>query len=255
MGNDNLIKNNTVSGGYRGVSTAGFRNTIIENDVDAENRGIDATDNSIVIHNYIHVSRSSTGITAEGNDILIENNTIITQDGAGIDIQSMDGQNITISGNDITTNNYGIYSKGEYSHIIIKYNKINSDKEGILFKPRTRTKRMNHISVTNNNIKSGAEYAINFNETGSTVASDVNVTVDQSNVLSSSRGIGLDVAYLPPSNYQNSSSSDSNQVIIINSNNYTSWFENGNAMDTVLQNATVYLQGTFNALGDGEAFI
>ena len=248
MGNFNKINENTVSGGYRGVSTAGTGNLILENDVDAENRGIDATDNSTVIKNYVHVSGSSTGITVEGDNILVSNNTIISQDGAGIDIQSMEGSNLTISGNDITTNNYGIYSKGQYSRIVIKNNKIISEKEGILFKQRSRTKKMNHIRATNNNIKSEADYAINFNETGSTVASDVNVTVAQSNVLSSKRGVGLELAYLPPSNSNGSSGSDSNQVIRINSNNYTSWFENGVAKDTVLQNATVYLKGTFNNL-------
>ena len=86
---------------------------------------------------------------------------------------------------------------------------------------------MNHIFVSNNNIKSDEDYAINFNETGSLTVNDVNVTVTQSNVLTSANGVGLDVAYLPPGNVNSSTGTDSNQTIIITSSNYTSWFENG----------------------------
>ena len=43
-------------------------------------------------------------------------------------------------------------------------------------------------------------YAINFEEAGAATASDVNVTVTESNVLTSQKGTGLTVAYLKPSN-------------------------------------------------------
>ncbi len=246
MGSYNNIENNSVVGGFRGVSTAGTGNYIYNNDVDAENIGIDATDNSIVIDNYVHVSNVSIGVVVEGNNVLVANNTIITQNESGIDIQSIDGNNVTITGNEITANGYGIYSKGKYSQIVIENNKITSTKEGILFKYQSRQKKMNHILVTKNNIKSDADYAINLEQAGSSTAAQVNVTVTQSNVLSSKNGIGLSLTYLPPSNSNSTVLADTNQVIRVNSKNYTDWFENGRAKDTVLQNATVYLSGTFN---------
>ena len=248
MGSKNNVSKNYVSGGYKGISTQGSGNIITENDVDAENQGILAADNSVVVGNYVHTSGSSTGIAVDGNNVLIANNTIITQNGPGIDIFSDSGSNSTLSGNNITSNNYGIYSKGEYTHVIIENNRVTSQKEGILFKQKSRNKKMNHIFVSNNNIKSDADYAINFNETGSLTVNDVNVTVTQSNVLTSANGVGIEVAYLPPGNVNSSTGTDSNQTIIITSSNYTSWFENGIAKDTVEQNATVYLRGTFNNL-------
>ncbi len=245
MGAHNIVSYNNVSGGYRGISSQDFvNNTIINNEVDALFEGIYACENAIVSNNTVHVSESSRGITVGGEGVTVSNNTITSIEGPGIDIGA---GNTLIANNTITsTADNGIYSKGQYTNITIDNNKINSEKEGILFKYQTRTKKINHVLVTKNTIVSNAEYAIDFEQAGAWNAADVNVTVAASNVLTSSRGKGLQNAYRRPSNTNESSESDSNLQFTIDSTNYNQYFNNGVAIDEIKQNSTVQLIGQFN---------
>ena len=92
MGTDNKIDSNTVIGGYRGVSTSGSRNTIVNNKIinitgaDFNNPGvvsggetaIVASSYSIVANNSVlnaRVSSTNSGISVLDHSI-VENNTI-----------------------------------------------------------------------------------------------------------------------------------------------------------------------------------
>ena len=148
------------------------------------NEGIYACENATVINNIVEVNESATGIKIGSDNVLVVNNSITAENGYGIDIQ---GNNARITNNNITSSgSNGIYLKGQYNGIIIDDNKIISNKDGILFKQQTRTKKTNNVYVDKNTIISDADYAINFEEAGAYNAIDVNVTVTSSNVLSSS---------------------------------------------------------------------
>lgn len=243
FGTNNRVTDNTVSGGYRGISTESADNIIIGNDVDAFNVGIYAADNNIVQNNNIHVSDLATGITVGGDNIKITGNTINTNDGRAIEIQ---GNNVEISENTITSNSYGIHAKGAYNGVNIIHNTITTKNEGILFEKQSNTKKLNNIFVDRNTINSEAEYAINFIDAGAKTTEEVNVTVSTSNVLTSSKGKGLTYAYLKPSNAGQSTSEDTNQVITITQSDYSSYFTDGTSNSNIKQNATIYISGTFN---------
>ena len=184
MGSNNIISHNTVSNGFRGISVQDYENNIISyNNVHASTVGIYACEGATVSNNNVHVTGTASGITAGGDGVEIKNNVIQSVDGQGIDISA---NNIKILNNNITSSNsYGIYSKGQYNYINIENNKINSNGEGILFKKQSSTKKINNVRVSNNNIISQAEYAINFYDAGARDAADVNITVTSSNVLTS----------------------------------------------------------------------
>jgi len=244
MGAHNIVSYNNVTGGFRGISTEGYESNIVtNNEVHAIAEGIFACENAIVSNNLVDVSGTSRGIKIGGNGVRVVNNTISSIDGQAIEIS---GNNEFISNNTIvSSNSYGIYLKGQYTTINIDNNKINSQKEGIIFKQQSRYKKTNNVVVTRNIITSQDDYAINFeeveNETGVS-----NITVSSSNVLTSSRGIGLSVAYKKPFNaIVSEEETDTNDVNHINMTNYNSFFENGVATPLIRQNATVYLEGVF----------
>lgn len=250
MGAGNIISYNTVSGGYKGISTQdGTKNTISNNDVSATSTGIYACEGAKVNNNKVHVNNVATAINIGGNDVQVLNNEITSENGAGIDIG---GSNILIQSNTINVgNSNGIYAKGDYTKITINNNTIISNKEGILFKKQSSTKKINDVTVKLNKVTSQADYAINFNETGSSVASETKIIVDDSNVLSSKRGTGLEKAYLKPANSNGANTPDSNAKITVTSANVLTYFDtDGNAKTSgdnqILQNTTVYLKGTFN---------
>jgi len=247
MGEDNRVSYNTVSGGNRGICTSDYPNNVVSyNDVSALAFGIHAAAGSTVTKNYVHVDAQATGITIDDNVIISENN-ITTVNGTAIEIM---GCNSTIKKNNITTTNgYGIHSKGNFTQIIIEDNKITSAKEGIIFKYQSSNKRINHVKVLKNTITSNAEYAIDFEDAGSKIASEINITVSSSNVLKSSRGTGLSAAYKRPGTSSGSGDiDDGNQTITISSETYNQYFDNGLAKPIITQNATIYLTGTFENL-------
>ena len=141
MGGDNIINSNKVIGAYRGISTSGSRNqiinnwiinltgadfnrpneeiagetaivgsyyskiinnTIINSKVLASASGISTLDNSIVENNSVQVIYLGTGINPMGSNIIVKNNTISTISGTGILINTH-SFNITIDDNSITS--------------------------------------------------------------------------------------------------------------------------------------------------------
>jgi len=243
MGANNNIINNTVDGGFRGISTQDYENNIISgNDVHAISTGIYACEKANVSNNNIHVNGSAFGITVGGDNVCITNNTINSVDGQAIEIRA---NNVNITNNTlISTNSMGIHSKGKYSHIVIDNNKITSKLEGILFRKQSNTKKINHVLISRNNIVSQTDYAIDLLEAGSSDASQVNITIDSSNVLKSGKGSGSN-AYLRPENVNDETLFDSNQTIVIKESNYNQYFTDGISNSKIEQNATIYLEGTF----------
>jgi len=122
MGYGNIVEENTVSGGYRGISSPNS-NIIRNNDVDANHTGIYIGEASIVENNNIHVSKDSTGIAVYGDNTIIKNNIISTNNTA----IAINNNNITISNNKIISTKYSIYSKANrqtFHEITIENNNI-----------------------------------------------------------------------------------------------------------------------------------
>ena len=247
MGKNNVIDGNNVSGGYRGISTQdNINNTIINNEVNGTSQGIYACEGAVVLNNTVHVNGTTNGITIGGDNAIIQGNTITGNYGPAIEISANKAQiiNNTIS----TTKGYGIYSKGKYHTIFIDNNKINSGKEGILFKKQSSTKKINNVNVTRNVIVSlEAPYAINFEEAGAKNPADTKIYVAESNVLKSSRGSGLENAYAKPLTSTDDIGPDSNDVINVTQSNYNTYFDDEfTAKTSMKQNTTINLIGTFN---------
>ena len=246
MGKNNIIHNNTVNQGYRGISTQDFKNnTITYNKVNATAQGIYACEGAIVKNNEVRVNFSTVGIETGGPDVVIENNRIYSNSGAGIIIGS---SNVNVTNNYIlSTEGYGIYAKGNHKNINIRKNNITSGKTGIYFKKQSSSKKVNYITVKNNVISSQAAYAIDFSEAGARSKDESFVTVDESNVLSSKNGKGLEKAYLAPIIGSSAELPESNKTFVITDSNYVQYFdEEGIANSKINKNDTVILKGTFN---------
>lgn len=116
MGKNNIIDSNTVIGAYRGVSTSGAGNTIINNKIinitgaDFNNPTVEAggetaivgSYSSVVVNNTVlnaRLTSSSSGISVLDNSI-VENNTVQVLGGSGIHPQ---GSYISIINNNIST--------------------------------------------------------------------------------------------------------------------------------------------------------
>lgn len=246
MGTRNIIDNNRVRGGYRGISTQDFtNNTIINNDVNGTNEGIYACEGAIVLNNSVRVNGSTTGITVGGDGVLLEGNYISSNNGSCVVISA---NNVTIKDNTMwSTDSYCIYSKGKYTQINITGNDMRSKKAGILFRKQSTTKRINHVSVTKNRIQSYGDCAIDFTEAGALNPADVNITVADSNALNCSAGSGLEKAYLPPAAGSSENTSDSNKTYVVTEDTYYQYFNDDFSVNTrkVLKNDTIILQGTF----------
>ena len=149
MGKNNIIHNNTVNQGYRGISTQDFKNnTITYNKVNATAQGIYACEGAIVKNNEVRVNFSTVGIETGGPDVVLENNRIYSNSGAGIIIGS---SNFNVTNNYIlSTEGYGIYSKGNHKNILIQKNNITSGKTGIYFKKQSSSKKVNYVTAKNN---------------------------------------------------------------------------------------------------------
>ncbi len=142
MGANNIIKSNKIIGAYRGISSAGFGNIIINNQiinltgadfnnpndeiagetaivgstnsiiknnyiinckVQASGAGISALDGSVIENNYIQiVYREGVGITPLGSNIVVKNNTISTVAGPGI-LVNTHSFNLTFTENTIVS--------------------------------------------------------------------------------------------------------------------------------------------------------
>lgn len=176
MGNNNKIRNNTVIGGYRGISTAGFgnvitgnniinvtgadynhpgvetggefaivasynstvaNNTVIGAKIISTGAGISAIDNSIVENNWVNVTLKGRGIVGGGFNVVIKDNVIFTQSGSGV------------------------YEKDEGAGLLVEGNNITSDSGvGVLIE-RLSSKRMpKNVTIIANTIVTNNKYAI-----------------------------------------------------------------------------------------------
>ncbi len=180
MGKNNVIRQNTIIGGYRGVSTSEIGNTIVDNmivnitgadfnhpDVESGGEygivasynsyvanntitgaklistgaGITAIDNSIVENNFVNVSLKGRGIVAGGSNVIIRNNVIYTASGSGI------------------------YQKGEDTGLYVDGNNITSvSGVGILIEKESLKKMPKNVTVVNNIISTGNKYAIDASD-------------------------------------------------------------------------------------------
>ena len=195
MGNNNTIEENTVIGGYRGVSTAGSGNIIIKNHIinltgadynhpgvesggeygivasynsivrDNEvigakvistGAGISAIDNSVVENNWVNVTLKGRGIVAAGSNVVIRNNTVFTELGSGI------------------------YQKDEGSGLLVESNTITSDKGvGILIEKISSKRMPSNVTVIYNIIVTNNDYAIE----ASGVQKDTSVIDEVNNIV------------------------------------------------------------------------
>ena len=246
MGTRNIISNNTVNHAYRGISTQDFtNNTITRNYVNATSQGIYACEGAIVTYNEVHVNDTTTGIEIGGNGVLVKNNNISSNAGSCIVINANDA---IIENNYLwSTESYAIYSKGQYKNIIIRNNTMTAQKMGILFRRQSTTKRINNVLVSRNAIQSFGECAIDFSDAGAYNPDDINITVDESNVLNCSLGMGRDKAYIPPSTANEDDMPESNKTYIVTDDTYYSYFNDDFSVNTkkVLKNDTIILKGTF----------
>ncbi len=176
MGNNNTIEANTVIKGYRGVSTAGYGNTIVKNKIinltgaDYNHPGVEsggeygivASYGSYVANNEISgakVISTGAGISAIDNST-VENNLVqVTLKGRGIVAA---GSNVIIRNNDVfTESGSGIYEKDEGSGLLVEGNNITSESGvGILIEKLSSTRMPKNVTIKNNVISTNNKYAI-----------------------------------------------------------------------------------------------
>ncbi|MBQ2653076.1 MAG: right-handed parallel beta-helix repeat-containing protein [Methanobrevibacter sp.] len=176
MGNDNTIKSNKIIGGYRGISTSGYRNTIIENNIinitgadynhpnveTGGEYGIVAAANSYVANNSIinaKIISTGAGMSVIDNSVVVDNFVNVTLKGRGIVAA---GSNVTIKNNIVfTESGSGIYEKDDGSGLLIDANEITSvSGVGILIEKLNSKTMPKNVTIINNIISTGNKYAI-----------------------------------------------------------------------------------------------
>ena len=195
MGGNNTIKSNKVIGGYRGISTAGNGNIIIENTIinltgaDYNHLGVETggeyaivgSYNSIVANNTVigaKVISTGAGITAIDGSI-VENNWVnVTLKGRGI---VAGGSNVVIRSNVVfTESGSGIYEKDEGSGLLVESNNITSDTGvGILIEKLSSKRMPSYVTIINNIVSTHNQYAID----ASGVQADTSVIDPDSNII------------------------------------------------------------------------
>ncbi|WP_407375150.1 right-handed parallel beta-helix repeat-containing protein [Methanobrevibacter sp.] len=196
MGSHNTIEANTLIRGYRGISTSGTGNIIINNKIynitgadynhvgvetggeyaivgayDSIIRnniidgakiistaaGISALDGSVVENNWVNVSKVGRGIAASGSNVVVKNNTIFTVSGSGIH-QKDEGKGLWVE-NNIITSQAGV---------------------GILIEKLSKKRMPSNVTVIGNTIVTGNKVAID----ASGVEEDTSVIGDaKSNIV------------------------------------------------------------------------
>ncbi len=176
MGLNNTVDSNRIIGAYRGVSSQGsgnriinnwiinmtgadynhptievggdigivggtystiVNNTILNSKILASGAGISVLDHSTVENNHVQVIYRGTGIHPQGSDILIKNNKISTLSGAGI-LYNSHSYNLTVIGNNITSQS-GV---------------------GVLIQKLSSKRMPGNLTIVNNYIFTGNTYAI-----------------------------------------------------------------------------------------------
>ncbi|WP_405305589.1 right-handed parallel beta-helix repeat-containing protein [Methanobrevibacter sp.] len=188
MGEYNTVDSNRIIGAYRGVSSQGSgnriinnwiinltgadynhptievggdigivggtystiaNNTILNSRILSSGAGISVLDHSTVENNIVQIAYRGTGIHPQGSDIIIKNNNISTLSGVGILYNSY-SYNLTVIGNNITSQS-GV---------------------GVLIQKLSSKRMPGNITIVNNYIFTGNTYAIDARDAD---ANSVNV--------------------------------------------------------------------------------
>ena len=180
MGSNNTAIYNTVIGTYRGISSSG--SAIIKNNNIINCTGKDYNTGNLVGGDYAIVSGQNSvisnnvienalligaGIAASDNSNVTNNVVSVSGTGYGIDVS---GNNVLIKNNTVTTNNSAaIYQMGQYDYLTVTNNTIVSNNGvGVLLKKQSSTKFPANIVITDNDIKTGNQYAIDAAEADKT---------------------------------------------------------------------------------------
>lgn len=252
MGTDNVIDSNTVIGAYRGVSTSGARNVIVNNKIinitgaDFNNPGVEAggetaivaSSNAIVANNTIlnaRLSSSSSGISALDGSV-IENNIVQVLGGSGIHPQ---GSNIIIKNNNISTvSGAGVLINTFSFNLTVVSNTISSRSGvGVLVQKLSSKKMPGNLTITNNFITTGNYYAIDARDADSST----------NNVLSPNRGNGA--VGTPEGEYDASKPiyDFNGTTYVINASNYDNYIsDNGYLNSNISDGDILYFEGEFS---------
>ena len=171
MGGNNTIKANKIIGGYRGISTSGSGNIIIDNKLyNLTGADYNHPDNEIggevaIVGSYYSIIKNNTIVNAKvistgcGISTLdystVENNNVeIVYRGSGINPQ---GSNIVIRNNKISTiSGVGILSNSHAFNLTIDNNNVTSQYGvGILIQKVSSKRMPGNITITNNYVKAG----------------------------------------------------------------------------------------------------
>ena len=185
MGNNNTINSNRVVGSYRGISTSGAGNIIINNRIinitgaDFENPGAEIGGESAIIGARYSVIVNNTienaKITGTGAGIsvvdgcIVENNTIhVLLSGAGINAK---GANVVIKDNFISTiSGSGVVYKDESHNLVVSGNNISSQSGvGVLIQKLSSRRMPGNITIINNYISTRNKYSIDARDADSTM--------------------------------------------------------------------------------------
>lgn len=250
MGNYNTADSNTIIGTFRSVSSTGVGSIVINNKIinatgkDFNTNETVGGDYAIVVSNYSLVSNNviqnallnGAGISV-GEHSNVTNN-VIDVHGRAYGIQA-EGNYVLIKGNDIKTNNTaGIYQMGQYDYLTIINNNIFSNTGvGILLKKQSSTKFPANIIITDNNITTSNQYAIDAAEADKSTYTIKNNNCHGSKILTP-EGV---VDPSKPVYVFNGT------VYTVTIDNYANFFdENGNLNSNIKMRDTLNFVGTFN---------
>jgi len=182
MGGNNTVNSNRVIGAYRGISSSGSGNVIINNKVinltgaDYSHPGVEVggdvaivgSYNSIIINNTIENARlisTGCGISVLDNAIVENNNVQIIARGSGIHPQ---GSNIKIQNNNVSTvSGVGIlYDTYSFNLTVIGNNVLSTHAVGILIQKLSSKKMPGNITIINNYVVAGNDNVYAIDATG-----------------------------------------------------------------------------------------
>ena len=239
MGANNEIINNTVYNVYRGIGATQSGNKVIGNNIsnihgtwysgntndEGGDYAIYVTTNSLVQGNTISNSHVNASIYAAKNSVVTDNT--IQNDGKGMEINA---NNVTVINNILDVTQYGIYTQGDYSNIVIDSNVINSsDVAAVRLQKQSRTKAPHDILIQNNIFYTNASQAIELD------AECVNSTEINNIVIGGGEG---------------PSPEDENTTHYINEANFNKYFDlTGAFTNLIKENDTLIFVGSFSTKG------
>ncbi len=177
MGSNNTASDNKVIGAYRGISTTGTGNIIINNNLinltgldystggySGGDWGIAASSNSYVRgNNFTNCSLAGGAISVGSNSFVEYNNIQNTYNGYGVQAE---GNDVLIKNNKIVTNKgAGVYQAGKLEGLVVQNNNIVSNTGvGVLVKKTSSKRFPSNITIINNNIETANMYAIDVGD-------------------------------------------------------------------------------------------